>query len=113
MQQGRRFARMSLLLIAVAPALAQTPLASRGELLYDTHCLACHSTQLHWRTNKAALDWASLRFEVRRWQGQSQLRWGDDDIDEVTRYLNDRIYHFEPPASQGRSVSWQPAAPRS
>lgn len=25
------------------------PTASRGELLYSTHCIACHSTQIHWR----------------------------------------------------------------
>ena len=25
---------------------------SRGELLYSTHCIACHTSQMHWRDKK-------------------------------------------------------------
>src|SRR5574338_705145 len=35
--------------------------ATRGELLYSTHCIACHSAQVHWREKKLATDWATLR----------------------------------------------------
>ena len=67
---------------------------SRGELLYTTHCIACHSTQMHWREQRLATDLASLREQVRLWQGRALLSWGEDDIVEVTRYLNQRIYRF-------------------
>jgi mono/diheme cytochrome c family protein len=82
-------------LLALA-SLAQT--ASRGELLYTTYCQACHATQVHWRTNKQAHDWASLNLEVRRWQASGTLDWSDADIQDVTHYLNDRFYHFAKPA---------------
>lgn len=72
--------------------------ASRGELLYSTHCVACHSTQVHWREKKLAVDWASLRSQVRRWQEMSGLGWNSEDIAEVARYLNALYYHY---ASEG------------
>jgi mono/diheme cytochrome c family protein len=75
----------------VTPASAQ----SRGELLYSTHCGACHTAQMHWRAGRAVTDWTSLTTEVRKWQIVASLAWGEDDVLEVARYLNDSIYHFE------------------
>ena len=71
--------------------------ASRGELLYTTHCIACHTTQVHWREKKLATDWRSLQSEVRRWQGASGLGWSNQDIAEVARYLNALHYHYPVP----------------
>lgn len=82
-------------------ASAQAP--SRGELLYSTHCIACHTSQVHWREKKLATDWTSLKQEVRRWQGNAALGWNDADILEVARYLNERIYRF-PQASESASL---------
>ncbi len=76
-------------LAAAQPALSET----RGELLYSTHCVACHTTQMHWRNDRQAFDWDSLKFQVRRWQGNAGLAWNDADIAEVSRYLNETFYH--------------------
>ena len=78
-------------LLGVSSAVAQ----SRGELLYTTHCIACHTTEVHWRDNRSAKDWPSLKAQVRRWQDAASLAWGDSDILDVSRYLNETIYHFE------------------
>lgn len=67
---------------------------SRGELLYSTHCISCHTTQVHWRDKKLATDWTSLRFQVRRWQDNAGLAWNEGDISEVTLYLNESIYRY-------------------
>ncbi len=94
----------------IALALACSPAAmaqSRGELLYSTHCIACHTTQMHWRDSRAATNWSSLVFQVRRWQGAASLGWSDSDILEVSRYLNETIDRFDPvaaPASRLRST---------
>jgi mono/diheme cytochrome c family protein len=90
------------LTLAGAGALAQAPAAaasgsaatpmSRGQALYSTHCIACHNTQVHWRDNKLATDWDSLKALVRRWQATAALAWGEADVVEVARYLNDSIY---------------------
>jgi mono/diheme cytochrome c family protein len=71
--------------------------ASRGELLYTTYCVACHNTQVHWREKKIATDWSSLRAQVNRWQSAATLKWSDDDITEVARYLNTLHYHYPLP----------------
>lgn len=71
--------------------------ASRGELLYSTHCIACHTAQVHWRNKKLATDWTTLQAQVRRWQGNTSLGWGEADIAEVARYLNALYYHYPAP----------------
>jgi mono/diheme cytochrome c family protein len=79
-------------LALASPARAE----SRGELLYKTHCIACHSSQKHWRDQKRATDQASLMAQVRQWQAASALHWSEGDILEVTRYLNETFYKFAP-----------------
>lgn len=78
---------------------------SRGELLYTTHCIACHSTQIHWRDKRVATDWASLNEQVRLWQGRNNLSWSEDDIAEVARYLDQRIYRFGNGAGVAQSTA--------
>jgi mono/diheme cytochrome c family protein len=70
---------------------------SRGELLYTTHCVACHNARVHWRDKRIATDWNGLRAQVRRWQGIQELRWSESDISEVARYLNTFYYDFPLP----------------
>lgn len=96
-------------------ANAQSPPSeTRGELLYGTHCVTCHTTQMHWRNDRQAFDWDSLKFQVRRWQGNAGLAWNDADIAEVARFLNESIYHY--PQVNDRvgllSISNVPPAPR-
>jgi len=93
-------------LIAVAAgaavAIAQTaPSPSRGELLYTTHCIACHTKDIHWREQKLATDWPSLERQVRRWARNSGLAWSDGDVADVVRYLNATYYRFAAPSVTG------------
>ena len=71
--------------------------------MYEAHCIECHSTNMHWRDNRQATDWQSLKGQVRRWQAAGRLGWKDDDITEVAHYLNDTIYHY--PWTVDRTVS--------
>jgi mono/diheme cytochrome c family protein len=85
---------------AASHAAAQAPLApapSRGELLYATHCIACHTTQVHWRQKKLATDWPSLKVQVRRWAANTGLAWTDEEVVDVARYLNATQYRFATP----------------
>ena len=103
-------AMLVLLSVASVTAHAQSPAAARGELLYTTHCQACHTTHVHWREKRIANDWAGLVVQVERWQKNGNLAWGAEDIDDVSRYLNARYYHFAEP--EGQPASAQPRAPR-
>lgn len=119
----RRAVSCALLLVAwlglvpdqmPAPASAQTLLSpgspSRGRLLYETHCIACHNSQMHWRDQRLARDWDGLVAQVRGWQARASLGWNDDDVLEVARHLNDIVYRFERPVPP-RPVVRAPMAP--
>ena len=90
---------------AAAPARVPTaaaqlpPDVARGQLLYSTHCVACHSAKMHWREKKLAVDRPALQKQVRRWMVLSGLNWGDDEADAVAQYLDVTYYHFAEPAA--------------
>lgn len=77
-------------------ALAQGPL-SRGQLLYDAHCVECHNSQMHWRDKRLVTDWDTLKYWVAHWQREASLGWGNDDVAAVARYLNAIVYQFAEP----------------
>lgn len=76
---------------------------SRGELLYETHCNACHTLKIHWREQKLVTDWNSLKVQVRRWQASSGLNWGEEEITDVAHYLNAAHYGF--PITDQKDIS--------
>lgn len=94
----------ALLLLAACgsrePASVEAADARRGELLYDTACLQCHTTQPHWRDKSVVRSWESLLGEVDRWQKASGQRWSEAEIRDVAAFLNRRFYKLPAP---GRS----------
>ena len=99
------FFSMNALVLAEA-----LPNEARGGLLYSTHCSACHTSTIHWREQKLVTDWKSLKAQVNRWQRYTKLRWSEEDIVDVTSYLNTYYYNFisaEPKAlSQTKGSNW-------
>jgi hypothetical protein len=77
-----------------------TPEPTRGRLLYETHCIACHTSQMHWRDKRVVGDWVALVAQVRRWQERANLQWSEADVLEVARHLNATIYRL-PQAVRG------------
>ena len=74
---------------------------SRGALLYSTYCVACHTENIHWREKKLVTDMDSLERQVRRWQASIELRWTDEEIAVVVRYLNAVYYGFPDAGDKG------------
>jgi mono/diheme cytochrome c family protein len=86
--------------------------AARGELLYTTHCIECHTSQVHWRDKRLATNWASLQAQVVRWQANAGLSWSQGEIEDVSRYLNDRYYKFSVPVKlPGAGHTSRPTSP--
>ena len=81
-------------MVSVAASAQSTPAPTRGQLLYTTHCVACHNSQMHWRDKRQATDWPGLKAQVRQWQASIGLQWNEADIVEVTRHLNTTIYRY-------------------
>lgn len=80
-------------------APAQDAPTSRGELLYENHCMSCHTSIAHVRDNRRAKSAAEVGAWVRRWATELKLGWTDADIAAVTRHLNKRYYKFDATAA--------------
>lgn len=81
--------------IVLASCQSPTPTAaSTGEQLYSMHCSSCHLTEVHWRDQRLAHDWTTLRSQVQRWQENIGIGWSQDQVDAVAKYLNDLYYRF-------------------
>lgn len=91
----RRIAALALLASVSslpAPSLADE---KEGRLLYETYCISCHTTQIHWREKRLAKDWITLKGQVDRWQLTIGQSWSRQQIDDVARYLNRQFYKFD------------------
>lgn len=75
------------------PVKIDTP--SRGQLLYENHCMGCHESVAQIRTRQQVKSHAALREAVARWATNINLPWGKEEIEEVTRYLGTQYYKFE------------------
>lgn len=90
----RKLLQLTLVAVFFAACATRLNAQSRGELLYEYHCVACHSERIHWRDRGIVTSWESLKYQVDRWQAYSVLHWTQADINEVSKYLNDEIYRF-------------------
>jgi len=91
-----RYAR--LVLAAVAAGLAACPAgpqgdAARGEKVHEA-CLACHGTEVYQPPGRKIATPEALRKEVARWGDHYNPALSEQDIDDVTTYLNTQFYRF-------------------
>ena len=96
---GRLAARAAWLAAAalpVASALAQPADGERGRLLYENHCQFCHTPQVHSRPSKPPITRNEVRGIVEHWRRYQNLRWTEQETDDVVEYLNRTRYRFAP-----------------
>ncbi len=79
---------------------------ARGQLLYSTYCNVCHTSQVHWRDQKKVTDWSSLVKQVRRWQNIAGLGWTENEINDVSFYLNSMFYAYKNTAQGKNSIQY-------
>ena len=82
---------LSVCLTVPLPSLAQM---ARGQDLYENHCRECHDNNVHTRTNSKPKSIKDLRAWIITMSVYSDLEWGNAEIDDLTRYLNQQIYQF-------------------
>lgn len=92
------------LLVAACVAAAGVPLAvpaagaqslERGQALYENHCVVCHTSKVHRRYPRSAIDLEALRFIVRVWAEEQRLAWTPQDVEDVAYYLDRVHYRFD------------------
>lgn len=100
MKSKRRGRRAGLALAGFCAALLTLPLAAqeefdRGQALYEHHCRSCHESWAHTREGREVRTLAELRRRTEAWSVHSHLGWSDEEIDDVTAYLNRTFYQLE------------------
>jgi len=66
---------------------------ARGEQLHDV-CLPCHGTNLYTSPQRKIKSLPALRQEVARWGDYYNPALTEQDVDDVTAYLNTHFYKF-------------------
>ena len=69
----------------------------RGRALYESRCYECHSPAAHTRPSHVAANFHEIRAWVRRWNENLALNWSDEDIVNVTVFLNNTYYRYPCP----------------
>ena len=84
---------LGLFILLLSPAtLAQN--FERGRYLYENHCQACHSDQLHRRENSKVKSLQDLRRHIASWGEHAGEKWESEEINDVMYYLDRTFYHF-------------------
>lgn len=93
-----RFSK-SLIAVLVTHALwlfpnqagAQNP--GRGQELFEHHCQSCHF-DFHERRDRHVKSLSELKSRITAWSTHTSTEWGDDEVEDVLRYLNSSFYKF-------------------
>ena len=89
--------QLPLLLLTAAFSLpAPGEPEDSAKTLYDENCVRCHGTEVYTREDRKVTSLEGLERQVQRCELALGLKWFDEEISEVTSYLNEHFYHFEP-----------------
>ena len=91
--------KLGYLLVFVALVCASGAFAEdtdRAKTLIDENCVKCHGTEVYTRADRKVTSLPGLERQVRRCDAMLSLRLFDEDIAEVSAYLNQHYYKFEP-----------------
>ena len=66
----------------------------RGQALYENHCMECHESWAHSREGRHVTSLDALRKRVVAWSIHTGLGWRDEEVDDVTDYLNRQFYQL-------------------
>jgi len=82
--------------LALALAIPGIVLASPdAEALHEEHCVSCHGSEVYTREDRRVQSREALASQVRMCEQNLGLTWFDDDVDAVTRLLNQKYYQFD------------------
>ena len=68
--------------------------AHPGKALHDANCISCHDAKVYTRPERKILDYTQLAAQVRRCDANLGSRLFDDDLAQITDYLNQAYYQY-------------------
>ena len=89
------YERIVIGLLGLMLAMAgQSAEFSRGQALYENHCMACHEAWAHTREGRRVHSMSDLRQRVAAWSVHSGLDWSEEEIRDVADYLGEQFYQL-------------------
>lgn len=83
------------LLLSAAAMTTQAANIKNGKKLQQKNCMSCHDDGMYTREDRFIKDLSGLRTQVQRCESTLGLTWFDEDVDDVTAYLNKQFYKFK------------------
>jgi mono/diheme cytochrome c family protein len=84
-----------LLTAACSPGLGHAVDLKAGQTLHDAHCVKCHGSEVYTRADHRVTSLEGLRQQVQRCDANLELGWFDEELDNVSQYLNATYYKFK------------------
>jgi mono/diheme cytochrome c family protein len=66
-----------------------------GKALHDANCLRCHNETNYTRENRIVNSYDQLRKRISDCEIMAEMAWFEEEIEDVTAYLNNAFYRFE------------------
>ena len=87
------------ILVTLSLLAASNPLLAadikNGKKLQQKNCMSCHDDSMYTRDNRRIKSLPALRTQVQRCESTLGLTWFDEEVDDVTAYLNQSFYKFK------------------
>ena len=83
------------LCLLTASHLLQAADIGNGKKLQQKNCMSCHDDGMYTREDRFIKEVSSLRTQVQRCESTLGLTWFDEEVNDVTAYLNESFYHFK------------------
>lgn len=94
---NKKHACMATVLMTLLVQTAATADMENGRALTGRNCTGCHDDSMYTRDERRVTTMSALQNQVQRCEINLDLKWFEDDINDVTGYLNTQYYHFESP----------------
>jgi len=85
---------ISLCLLGTSTTLLAADIKN-GKKLQQKNCMSCHDDSMYTRDERRVKDLSALRTQVQRCESTLGLTWFDEEVDDVTAYLNKSFYRFK------------------
>ncbi len=91
----KKYIAITAICFVTATVHAGETTATTGKKLHAENCLSCHKPELYIKAERKVTSKDKLSTQVHMCVSQLQLAWFDEEIESVTKYLNNEFYNFK------------------
>ena len=84
----------SLVLLSIVQISAQGADIDNGKQLHVENCMRCHQSEIYTSNDRKVSTFVQLRKKVEQCELINELAWFEEEVDDVTAYLNATYYLF-------------------